>query len=74
MSDEYEGDAEIALQQFQFGLNGLAQIGVERAERLVEQQDIRLDDQAARERDALTLAPRQLVRQGLGNVAKAELV
>jgi hypothetical protein len=40
----------------------LAHLGVERAERLVEQQHARLDRQSAGQRDALPLAARQLVR------------
>ena len=41
--------------------------GVERRGRLVEQQDLRLQDQRARDRDALALAARELVR-----IAEAE--
>ncbi|MNY74603.1 hypothetical protein D3C86_2136690 [compost metagenome] len=37
MGDEDEGDAERLLQQLQFALDCLAQVGIERAERLVEQ-------------------------------------
>ena len=39
-----------------------AQIGVEIAERLIHQKNLRLDDQRARQRDALLLAARQLRR------------
>ena len=46
-----------------------AHLRVERAERLVEQQDLRLDGQRARERHPLALAARQL-----GRVALAEAV
>ena len=59
---EDEGDAESALQQLELVLDALAQIGVERAERLVEQQDVGLDNQRAGERDALLLAARQAAR------------
>ena len=38
----------------------LAHLGVERAERLVEEQHARLDGERAGERDALALAARQL--------------
>src|SRR5581483_8426788 len=38
-------------------------LGVERGERLVEQQDARLDDERARQRDALGLAAGDLPRQ-----------
>ncbi len=58
MGDEDEGDAEAALQELQLVLDRFAQIGIERAERLVEQQDLRLDDEAARQRHALALTTR----------------
>ena len=45
----------------------LPHLGVQRAERLVEQQHLRLRRQRARQRDALPLAARQLRR-----VARAE--
>ena len=44
----------------------LAQIGVEIGQRLVEQQRLRLDDQRARQRDALLLAARQLAGIAVG--------
>ncbi len=43
-------------------LRGFAQFLVERAERLVEQQQFRALHQRARQRHALTLAARELVR------------
>jgi hypothetical protein len=43
----------------------LAQVGVEVRQRLVEQQGFGLDDQRARERNALLLAARQLARIAL---------
>ncbi len=62
MGHEDEGDAEIALgQAVELGLDGLAQVGVEGAERLVEEEDVGLDDEAARERDALALASGEAV-------------
>ena len=60
MRDVDEGDAEIALQRLEEDLHLLAQLQVERAERLVEQQHRRLVDDRARERDALALAAREL--------------
>ena len=45
-------------------LHLLAQLQVERAERLVEQQHLGPVDQRARQRDALALAARQLARAG----------
>ena len=56
------GDAEIALH----AADGLAQLdadlGVERAERLVEQEHRRAIGESARDRDALALAARELLR------------
>ncbi len=43
-----------------------AQERVERRERLVEQQDLRVGDQRAGQRHALLLAARELGRQALG--------
>ena len=60
-----EGHAELLLQIDQLELRVLAQLLVERAERLVEQQQLRTLHQRARERDALALAAGQLVRLAL---------
>ena len=49
----------------QLELHLLAQLQVERAERLVEQQHARPVDERARERDALALAARELDRLAL---------
>ena len=57
-----EGDAGAALQLLQLRAHALAQLGVEIGQRLVEQQDVGLDHEAARQRDALLLAAGQLVR------------
>jgi hypothetical protein len=63
VGDIDEGDAGAPLQLLQLGAHALAQLRIEVAERLVEQQDLRLDHQAARQRDPLLLAAGQLVRQ-----------
>ena len=57
---EHQRDAEPPLQLLQLELHLLAQLAVERAERLVAQQHARLDHQRARERHALLLAAREL--------------
>ena len=54
------GDVQLVVQTAQPAAQLLAHLGVERAERLVEQQHARLDGERARERDALALAARQL--------------
>ena len=61
-----ERDPDLALDPLQLDLQALAQLEVERAERLVEQQDLGVVDERARERDALLLAPRELVRPAVG--------
>ena len=59
MRDEDEGDAELALDLDELALHALAQLEVERGERLVEQQDLRLIDDSARDGDALLLTARE---------------
>ena len=68
--DDDEGDAERLLDVDQLELRVLAQLLVERAERLVEQQQLRPLDQRARERHALPLAAGELVRLALGELAE----
>ena len=53
--DVDEGDPELLLDPLQLDLQLLAQLQVERSERLVEQQRLRPVDDRARERDALAL-------------------
>ena len=59
---EDERDPDLLLDPLELDLHLLAQLQVEGAERLVEEQDRRAVDQRARERDALRLAARDLVR------------
>ena len=66
MGDHDEGDADLVLQALELHLHGAAQLLVERAERLVEQQQARPLDQRAGERDALLLPARQLLRLAVG--------
>ena len=66
--DVDEGDADLALDALQLDLHLLAELEIERAERLVEQQHLGLVDQGAGQRDALPLAAREL-----GRLARAEL-
>ena len=66
MGDDDEGDADFVLQALQLKLHGAAQLLVERAERLVQQQQARPLDQGARQRHALLLAARELLRLAVG--------
>ena len=70
MGHHDEGDADLLLQLGQLEAHGLAQFGVERRERLVEQQNLRLFHQSAGKRHALALAARQLIRHARGKVAE----
>ena len=60
--DEDESDADFALERFQFALHLLAQIGVERGKRFIEQEQVRAIHQGAGQRDALLLAAADLRR------------
>ena len=68
--DVYEGDADLALHVLQLKLHFLAKFQVKGAERLVEQQDLRLVDDRPGERDALALAAGQLCGLALAEAGK----
>ena len=68
------GDAELAMDALDLELHLLAQVLVERAERLVEQENVGIEDEAARERHALLLAARQLARVALRKCRQADEV
>ena len=56
VGDVDERDAHVLVERAEFDLQRLAQLRVERAERLVEQQDLRAQHQRPGESDALLLA------------------
>jgi hypothetical protein len=58
----HKGDTDLALDAFQLQLHGLAQLQVEGAERLVQQQGPWPVDQGPGQGDPLLLAARQLAR------------
>ena len=60
--DERDPLAQLALDRLQLELHLLAELQVERAERLVEQEHPRAVDECSRERDTLALAARELDR------------
>ena len=66
MGDVDEGDAELALQLAQLQLEVLAQLGVEGAEGLVEEQHARVQHQRASQRHPLLLPAGELGRAALG--------
>ena len=57
-----ERDPDLLLDRLELDLHLLAELEVERPERLVEEQDARSIDERACERDPLPLAARQLAR------------
>ena len=60
VSDEYSGQAELLMQSAQPMPQLFAQLGVERAKRLIEQQYVRLYCQCSRQRNTLALAAGEL--------------
>ena len=71
MRDEDEGDADLLLDVLELLLHLLAQLQVERAKRLIEQQHARLVDERAGDGDALLLAAGKLGHVAVGVVLKA---
>ena len=70
MRDVEEGDLEVGLERLQEELHLLAQLEVERAERLVEEQDPRAVDDRPREGDALALAAGELDRPAVAEAGE----
>ncbi len=70
VGDHHAGHADFLDDVDELDLGFFAQLLVERAERLVEQQQLRPLGQAACERDALLLASRQLMGLALGELAE----
>ncbi len=71
VGDVDEGDADIALDRLQLGLHLLAQLQVEGAERLVEQQHLRPVDDRPRQRHPLPLATGELGRLAIAVAGQA---
>src|SRR5436190_9144421 len=69
--DVDEGDADVVLEALDEELHLLAELHIERAERLVEKQHTRAVDEGARKRDTLLLASREL--SGLALAVAAQL-
>jgi hypothetical protein len=74
VGDDDGGDAEALLQLAQLDLHVLAQVGVQRRQRLVEQKDLRVDGKAAGDRDTLALPARQLVDAPVADIRQAHQV
>src|SRR5262249_41950132 len=69
--DEYHGDSTLAIQALENPHDFDAGCRVEVPGRLVGQYDRRVVDQRARDRDALLLSARELIRMMIGAVAQA---
>ena len=65
--DVHEREVELALHALELDLHLAAQLEVERAERLVEQQHARPQHERARQRDALLLPAGELARPPIGD-------
>ena len=72
VGDVDEGDADVVLQALDEKLHLLPQLQIERAQRLVEQQDARAIDERARERDSLLLPTRELARLAFAVAAQLD--
>ena len=70
MRDVDERDPDGLLDVLELDLHLLAELEVERAQRLVQQQHAGAVDERARERDALPLAARELARLALRELAQ----
>jgi len=60
VGDVEEGDADLLLERLQLDLERLAELRVEGTERLVQEQDCRVEDERARQGDTLLLAAGEL--------------
>ncbi|ESQ67962.1 hypothetical protein PA15_0306525 [Pseudomonas aeruginosa HB15] len=74
VGDIDEGDADVLLQVDQFDLHFFAQLGVQRRQRFVEQQQARPVDQRAGDRHALALAAGKLCRHAPALVRQAHVL
>ena len=72
VGDEGDGLAEARGKRAELALQFGARDGIERAERLVHEQDGRIAGEGARDADALTLASRELARVASGEFAGVE--
>ena len=74
VGDEQERDADAALEVAQFAADLLAQLRIERGQRLVQQQDVGLEHDGAGQRDSLTLASGKLGGSARGFSFEANLL
>ena len=72
MRDEDRRHVHLVVEPAQPGAQLLADPGVERAERLVEEQHLRLDGERAGERHPLPLAAGELRRVALGQAVELD--
>ncbi|MNC37815.1 hypothetical protein D3C75_863960 [compost metagenome] len=72
MGDIYRGNAQLLLDAADFHTHIHPQIGIEIAERLIEQQQIRLDDQCPGNRHPLALSAGQCSRESFLKTAQTD--
>ncbi|GAA3042698.1 hypothetical protein GCM10020000_22210 [Streptomyces olivoverticillatus] len=72
MGDVDEGDADLGLDALELQLHLAAQLEVEGAEGLVQEQHLRVVDKRARDGDALLLAAGELLGLAAGEVAELD--
>ena len=72
VGDEYDGASLLQPDALQFEIELIARDGVERTERLVHQQDVRIVGQRARDRGTLPHAAGKLTRPGRLKTANAD--
>ena len=72
MGDEDSGEVDVFLEVEQPAAEFLADLGIERAERLVEEEDLGLGGEGAGEGDALALAAGELVGVALAEAGEAD--
>jgi len=65
VGDENRGDPQRPLDALELATHLLAQVRIQGRQRLIEQQDVGLDDDRPGNRDALLLAAGQLPRQAI---------
>ena len=63
VGDKHDGEVELALDSAQLDLQFLSDNRIDRTERFVHQQNVRLDSQRTRNTHALLLAAGQLLRE-----------
>ena len=73
MGDHHKGDADFVLKLCQFKPHRFAQLGIERTEWFVQQEDLWLFDECAGQGNALALAAAHLIGLALGQMVQLDI-